>query len=251
MILSEQEEKRFWDKVNQSTPHDCWLWKGGQFGSGYGCFHYGYDPKSQTTISITAHRMSWALHHNNLPPSNKQVCHSCDNPICVNPKHLWLGTAADNALDKMCKGRHKAFKGILNGSAKLNESEVLSIKNRYSQFGEISKSSISRKLNLDRTSVTETANRKINYDSITYIRDQIRLGKSIRAIAKKLSIRGETVSAVARGSINNKTMKLIQDEWDQRVTIKLLASEYNVSQSLIRQIVSGTAWAHLNIRKEK
>ncbi len=67
-------------------------------------------------------------------PPGMQVCHSCDNPYCVNPEHLWVGTHHDNHRDKMNKGRHNNGRspGELNGSSKLTQSQVDEIRARYS-----------------------------------------------------------------------------------------------------------------------
>ena|SRR6266566_2085876 len=89
----------FWKKVEITTY--CWIWKGAQDRSGYGIFG--------TTLS---HRYSWKLHFCPIP-KGLCVCHACDNPLCVNPSHLWLGTNTANHIDKDRKGRHR---GLPKGS---------------------------------------------------------------------------------------------------------------------------------------
>ena len=98
-IRNEPLESRFHQlyKINQHT--DCWEWQGGKNNIGYGFIRDGKRMR-------TAHRVSYEIHNNQQIPKYMCVCHSCDNPKCVNPDHLWLGTMKDNMDDKMRKGRH-------------------------------------------------------------------------------------------------------------------------------------------------
>lgn len=86
--------KRFWDKVDVRGPDECWEWTSYRV-DGYGRFWLG--------CSMLAHRVSWILTHSD--PGDICVLHRCDNPPCVNPTHLFLGTRQDNNRDKIEKGR--------------------------------------------------------------------------------------------------------------------------------------------------
>lgn len=91
---------RFWSMVLIPGPNDCWLWQRGVWKGGYGSFRIA-DKKYQ------AHRIAWMLEYG-LIPEGYYICHHCDNPSCVNPHHLFLGTQRDNVQDCISKGRYTA-----------------------------------------------------------------------------------------------------------------------------------------------
>lgn len=114
-------EKRFWTKVQKTDM--CWIWTGAQ-SSGYGKISVSYR------VSEYAHRVSWALHYGPIP-GDLFVCHTCDNPSCVRPDHLFLGTVKDNAVDMVSKQRavfqqhpEKSPKGEAHGMVKLTDDQV-------------------------------------------------------------------------------------------------------------------------------
>lgn len=88
-------------KINDVT--DCWEWQGGKNNVGYGMIRDEHGMR-------TTHRVSYEEHKGNIP-KGMCVCHSCDNPKCVNPDHLWLGTKKDNWQDMINKGRNN-FVGV-------------------------------------------------------------------------------------------------------------------------------------------
>ena len=89
--------KRFWSKVMIGTPNECWEWTAGCDKDGYGQFSIGYT-------GTRAHRFSYLINRGPIA-KGMVVCHTCDNPRCVNPSHLWLGTIEDNNRDMKAKGR--------------------------------------------------------------------------------------------------------------------------------------------------
>jgi hypothetical protein len=96
------EEERFWSKVSPEPNTGCWLWMAGTRHGGYGTFCRA-DWSSEG-----AHRVSWEYANGKIPPGREHfICHRCDTPLCVNPAHLFLGTALDNERDKIAKGRKR------------------------------------------------------------------------------------------------------------------------------------------------
>lgn len=117
-------EVRFWRRVICLMGCDnCWLWTGGTTSSGYGSLRHNKR-------GMLAHRVSYQLHHGVTLHSSTAVCHSCDNRLCVNPHHLWLGTLEDNNLDRHRKGRSRGGRliGVINPMRKLTEQDVRAIR---------------------------------------------------------------------------------------------------------------------------
>lgn len=99
-------KERFWEKVDQRGVDDCWPWKAGCSGGGYGWFTL---PDAKQTV---AHRVAFFLTHGRWP--EPQALHSCDNPPCCNPRHLFEGTQTDNMRDASQKGRMRTGEGHPN-----------------------------------------------------------------------------------------------------------------------------------------
>lgn len=114
---------RLFSKVVIRGPDDCWLFRNPQSSRGYGMLSVGEDsmPKAKG-----AHTVSWELANGVEKPYGMCVCHTCDVPACVNPKHLFLGTKKDNNLDKVVKGRQP--KGTEINCAKLTPDRVIAIR---------------------------------------------------------------------------------------------------------------------------
>ncbi len=107
---------RFLKKVSKSN--DCWNWKAGKNPAGYGRFNV--SGKNEL-----AHRVSYKIHIGKIP-AGLYVLHSCDNPSCVNPEHLWIGSGSDNIRDMDKKGRRVVVPcpGERNGYSKLTNRAV-------------------------------------------------------------------------------------------------------------------------------
>lgn len=115
--------ERFWPKV--IVRDGCWGWRGATHKHGYGRLHSGTDDGV-----IEAHRASWMIHKGAIL-KGRDILHTCDNPPCTNPEHLFQGTHLDNMRDKMRKGRANIAHGERHGHAKLTEDNVREIRARY------------------------------------------------------------------------------------------------------------------------
>ncbi len=116
-------EERFWSKVDKGLLSEgCWIWTASQSDWGYGYFSVDGRMKK-------AHRVSWTIVNGEIP-EGLHVLHRCDNPPCVNPSHLFLGTHQDNMADHVAKGRTSGASGEHNGRARLSIAEVRKIRER-------------------------------------------------------------------------------------------------------------------------
>lgn len=133
----ESVKSRLMSKVSKTD--SCWNWTG--------CIHYrnGYGKTSFKGRSIYTHQVSFLVYKGEIP-EGLEVCHSCDNRVCLNPSHLWLGTQLDNMNDMRVKGRaasgdnsgarkhpEKIPRGESHGSSKLTEIQVCEIREKFSE----------------------------------------------------------------------------------------------------------------------
>ncbi|MCL4296410.1 MAG: HNH endonuclease [Anaerolineae bacterium] len=115
--------ERFWSKVEKTE--DCWIWTGAKSKHGYGRF------KVERRL-VLPHRFAYEVTYGSIP-DGYLICHRCDNPSCVRPDHLFLGTYKDNAVDAYLKGRmgFPELRGSQRGSSKLTENDVKEIRDLY------------------------------------------------------------------------------------------------------------------------
>lgn len=141
-------KNRFWSFVKFGGPDDCWEWQRCKTDKGHGKF-------SLANSVFYAHRISYFLAYGE--PGIKMVCHECNNPPCVNPKHLYLDTQQGNLKKMLLEGRSPRD-GEFNGTALFYTEEVIKIRNRFDN-GE-TQAAIARSLGCDPRRINAIVNHK-------------------------------------------------------------------------------------------
>lgn len=207
-------EERFWEKVDKKGKDECWNWKGGKDSHGYGEFYYN---KAMTIVQV--HRLSWIVNNGDIP-DGLYVLHSCDNPACVNPKHLFLGTHQDNMKDKVHKGRQSTGEDCYN--AKLTYEKVKELRDEYINGVRIEELSMKYGISTsgicdvvhnkrwkdnnykppsDRGNVGENHPRaKLIYEEVCQIKERRKNGEKVKDLAREFDVSIATVSLI----VNNK-----------------------------------------------
>jgi hypothetical protein len=142
--ITPEDAERFESRINKNGPEvvqkevlnkypdlkgtRCHIWTAGKSSAGYGIFTFNIGLGSYMPVHIGAHVVAFALYVGHL---ENECCHKCDNPICVNPLHLFNGNAKDNAIDRADKGRNANQNGEANHAALLTEEDVRYIRQNY------------------------------------------------------------------------------------------------------------------------
>jgi len=129
-VYNRDDVIRFWSKVDFREDHECWPWTGTTIADGRGMFQVGGK-------SVVAARVCLRV-CGEVIPTGKYVLHRCDNPNCINPRHLYIGTAQDNINDAKDRGPARGVRvgaplGEKHGRSKLTAEGVRDIRRRYSQ----------------------------------------------------------------------------------------------------------------------
>lgn len=145
----EHQIEAFWDKVKiTADDNQCWEWTAAKDRKGYGV--------TRIIKKTAAHRFAW-IFPDYVIPDGMYILHSCDNPSCCNPKHLFLGTAQDNMDDKVKKGRQP--RADSHPRRKLSSSKVIEIRRRYAN-GETSFSRMAKEYGVHSSTIRLVISRK-------------------------------------------------------------------------------------------
>jgi hypothetical protein len=235
-------ELKFWSRTTKrKRKNTCWNWKGYIGTDGYGVY--------TSSFGMRAHRLAYYFFFKELP-KNKLICHHCDNPKCVNPNHLFIGTNRDNTKDMFLKKRngkikgkeHPTQQGEKNHQSKLNQKQVEQIKRELFKTCNKKHKMGKQKELAERFNV-----------SCTLIR-YIKTGKAWPHVLPECTLK--PLSKIRCGEDNNKA-KLTEKEVLQikkilkknKKTISGIAKQFNVSRFAIQQINKGNSWKCLNERK--
>jgi len=141
--------QRFWGYVAQTDIDKCWPWQGGKQ-KGYGRFNV--DGRH-----VMAHRYVWTLTYGPIA-DGLRICHACDNPPCCNPRHLFLGTMADNNADMLQKGRQRSVRGTNSPNAKLTDDIIRTIRSEVT-LG-VSRRALARRFLVNHSTVNRIVSRR-------------------------------------------------------------------------------------------
>lgn len=143
--MRETFESRFWARVAKGASEECWPWLAGTTSKGYGSL-------KRNTETCQAHRVAYELVYGTFTET-LYVLHECDNRICVNPGHLFLGTHLDNMRDMSEKGRAPRSPGEANGNVKLKDEEVVRIRALYAT-GMFTQKDLGRRFNVSQSYIS-------------------------------------------------------------------------------------------------
>jgi hypothetical protein len=144
MKVTSSDIARFWSKVKVAAPSECWEWQGYRTPKGYGVIRLSGK-------NVYAHRLSYTIAKGEI--ADGYVCHACDNPCCVNPSHLSVGTPLDNATDRDTRNRQVVLRGEASSAAKLNEVAVRDIREQMTSGTRGTQSALARKYGVNKQTI--------------------------------------------------------------------------------------------------
>jgi hypothetical protein len=224
-------EERFWSKVRKAE--GCWVWAGTMRGA-YGTFSIGARSAGQ----VGAHRMAWQLTNGPIA-AGLFVCHRCDNPPCVNPDHLFLGTVQDNVADMVAKGRGVA--ADRHGCAKLTREQAQAVLDTYFAGG-ITIKETGRTLGVPRGTVRDIVCGRAWKELYT---DAHRA--AFPGLAKQnTAVRHPKGGAVGVSKLSDHQVAEMRGLYEAGLASQYqLADRFGVHQATVHRIVSGKGWTHV------
>jgi len=226
-MISKNDIKRFYSKIiypDNDLESECWEFDSGIIGKGYKSFYF--DKRSDY-----AHRFSFRINNNfkEICPNN-YICHSCDNPGCVNPNHLFEGTPTDNYQDMKSKNRTNIAVGNRIPTAQITEKDVIDI--LTGKYPDIS--SVCRTLKVSRN-----------------IPENILKGRSWKHITKNYDLEKVREKIVytkwnrPSNTFNEQNVRDIKERLKNGEKVKYIAKKYNVTIYTIYGIKNGHSWKHI------
>jgi hypothetical protein len=207
--------EQFWARVQKTET--CWLWTAGTDKDGYG-----------KLWKERAHRASWELHYG-LVPDGLMVCHHCDNPPCVRPDHLFLGTNTDNQQDAWRKGRKHVARGGECSWAKVTEADV---REMCHLRGVLSQRQIAQRFGVTQRTVSD-----------------IQLGKRWTTVVRPLAV---PIAGSIRGGtkLQEGDVVAIFQRACTGSTCRDLAQLYGVNPSTIARVLTRQTWQHVVVPQD-
>lgn len=209
---------RFEQHCNKRGEDDCWEWGGPRTRHGYGMLHCG-GRRSM------AHRFSWMIENGPIE-DGIVVMHKCDNPPCVNPRHLAVGTHADNMRDMVAKGRHGAGgqHGIKHHAARFTEADVIAIRTSAKPHAELGR----------QYGVTP--------QTIAYVRHKGWASVELAPVPYERGQSGLKGASNPTSLLDDQKVREIRASTDKP---KILAAKYGVTTDCIRHVIRRKSWKHV------
>ena len=226
MEVTQKALDRFWRKVRKAGPDECWEWQAAKNANGYGWFGYGSRPWG-------AHRWIFCVEKGMDLSGPLHVCHTCDNPGCVNSSHLFTGTAKDNMADAARKGRTARMPGDQNANAKLTRPLVQKALRRVKAGERIS--SVAGDMGVSVGVISAAVNQRtwLDLDEPARTREQIEAARrGERAYAAKLT----------EAQVHEIVRRCSAGERGRRVAL-----DYGIDPGTIYALLKSKSWAHLRL----
>jgi hypothetical protein len=222
----------FWPKVAYGPESQCWEWKAGKDWDGYGSFKVKINGKPR---SVRAHRVSFILSGGALNPGDL-LLHSCDNPSCVNPRHLMPGTCAENMRQKVDRGRVNLQNGEKNPANKLTDDLVRQILAVLAEPNPPTQMAIARRFGVSQMTISFLLQ-----------------GKTWRHIKRPFEI-GSIKRQYPRGSAHSRSKLTESDVREIKMLLagphppsqEAIGKAYGVPQTTISGIKLGRSWQHVS-----
>lgn len=151
MNLTKGEITRFRSKYVEGHPDHCWMWRGAKYANGYGMVSLRRGKRK----TFSAHRVAWSAANSKNIPNGMMICHKCDNRLCVNPSHLYLGSGIDNNRDTVVRNRGNRVLGSKCSWAKLSEDDV-----RFIRESVAAQRDLAERFQIDPSTVSQIKSRK-------------------------------------------------------------------------------------------